>query len=241
MRAELELSYVASDGKVWSGAAGSALSEEPARALPFRRFSSYAGMRHYPGWWWSSTNRDLVGYESLLERDCVVEADFDPEVTRIVSQPFRLSSTRGLAGRHRVPDYLLLDCEGRCTVVDVKPARMLGDPKVAQSLSWTGQALADLGRKYRIWASTGPVRARNLRLVSHVGRHAAADDDTVSACLEAAKQPTTVGALIDVVAGGSGQPASVVRSQVYRLLWIGRLQADLLRPLTGIAEVTGAV
>lgn len=31
---------------------------------------------------------DLVGYESLLERDCLMVADQDPEVCGAASQPF---------------------------------------------------------------------------------------------------------------------------------------------------------
>lgn len=36
---------------------------------------------------------DLVGYESLLERDCLMVADQDPEVCGVASQPFWLQGT----------------------------------------------------------------------------------------------------------------------------------------------------
>ena len=38
------------------------------RARPVREFPTYCGQRNFPGLWWSSTMRDLVGYETWLER-----------------------------------------------------------------------------------------------------------------------------------------------------------------------------
>ena len=87
-RGEVELRYTSDEG------------EDAARigkGRPVRGFAWFAGMRHYPGWW-SSTMGDLVGYESLLERDRLLLADFDPDVVAIASQPF------GLTGRDEDAD-----------------------------------------------------------------------------------------------------------------------------------------
>ena len=48
----------------------------------------YPGQQNYPGWLWTATTSSLTGYESLLERDRLWLADFDPRVRWIVSQPF---------------------------------------------------------------------------------------------------------------------------------------------------------
>ena len=77
------------------------------RGRPVRGFSWYAGMRHYPGWWWSSTRGDLVGYESLLERDRLMLADFDRDVVAIASQPFGITGQVGGSVRRHA-----LGCRG---------------------------------------------------------------------------------------------------------------------------------
>jgi hypothetical protein len=60
------------------------------RVRPVREFPSYPGRRGFSGQWWSSTMRDLVGFESWLERDRVMVLDFSPEVVAFSSQPFWL-------------------------------------------------------------------------------------------------------------------------------------------------------
>jgi len=50
------------------------------RVRPVREFPSYQGQRSFSGFWWSSTMRDLVGFESWLERDQVMMLDFSPQV-----------------------------------------------------------------------------------------------------------------------------------------------------------------
>jgi hypothetical protein len=41
---------------------------------------TYRGQRNHLGLLWTSTTRSLVRYESLLERDRLWLADFDPSV-----------------------------------------------------------------------------------------------------------------------------------------------------------------
>ena len=60
------------------------------RALPIRRFFSWPGKRNYEGSWWSSTVRAHVLFESLLEREYLLAADFDPRVVSIAAQPVAL-------------------------------------------------------------------------------------------------------------------------------------------------------
>lgn len=67
-------------GKVDAAAVGS--------GRPVRSFPTYKGQRNYPGLLWTATTGSLVGYESLLERDRLWLADFDPAVRQISGQPF---------------------------------------------------------------------------------------------------------------------------------------------------------
>ena len=77
---------------------------------------------------------DLVGYESLLERDRLMLADFDRDVVAVASQPFGVSGRDADVLRRHVPDYLLLRRDGSADVVDVKPARMVDKPEVVAVL-----------------------------------------------------------------------------------------------------------
>ena len=77
------------------------------RGRPVRAFPTYKGQRNYPGWLWTATTGSLIGYESLLERDRVWLADFDPSVRWIASQPFWVSGRDGETLRRHVPDFLL--------------------------------------------------------------------------------------------------------------------------------------
>jgi hypothetical protein len=83
-------------------------------------FRWYRGRRFYSGWYWSATGERLVAYESLLERDRIMLADFASDVNGIAAQPFQLSWHDGQRTRRHVPDILLTHSDGRVTVVDVK-------------------------------------------------------------------------------------------------------------------------
>ncbi|WAH96285.1 hypothetical protein [Arthrobacter sp. MMS18-M83] len=52
---------------------------------PVRSFYSWPGKRNYEGSWWSSTMCSHVGFESLLERDFLMLADYDRDVVGIAS------------------------------------------------------------------------------------------------------------------------------------------------------------
>jgi hypothetical protein len=69
------------------------------RALPIRRFFSWPGKRNYDGSWWSSTVRAHVLFESLLEREYLLAADFDTRVVGIAAQPVALLWPRSTSGQ----------------------------------------------------------------------------------------------------------------------------------------------
>lgn len=92
---ETELRYVSPEGEDVVTTIEAARPQDVVRGRPVRRFGSYARMGHYPGWWWSATMGDLVGYESLLERDRLMLADFDRDVVALASQPFGITGRDG--------------------------------------------------------------------------------------------------------------------------------------------------
>ena len=138
----VRLEFAPSDGH--SAVATLGLADAIAAGHPVRTFPMHAHMKHYPGWWWSATTNDLVAYESLLERDRLMLADFDTTVEAIAAQPFGLSGPLHGVERHHVPDFLLRTSSGTL-VVDVKPARVLKRVEVAEVLEWTASLMAQRG------------------------------------------------------------------------------------------------
>ena len=107
----VDVAYKAMNGEVrvmpWTDVDPLAVAD----GRPWREFPWYLGQRHYSGMYWSATEAELVGYESLLELSRLLMADFDRSSKRIVSQPFQIKA--GIEGERltRVPDYLVLSAE----------------------------------------------------------------------------------------------------------------------------------
>lgn len=133
-----ELRYRPSGGREVATTLGEVEVSSVLEGCPVREFSWRRGQGNYPGWLWTATTGSLVGYESLLERDRALLADFDSTVVGIASQPFWLVGEDAGQLRRHVPDYLLSRSDGWVVVVDVKPAGLCGDPDVAAVLEWTG-------------------------------------------------------------------------------------------------------
>ncbi|WP_331719945.1 TnsA-like heteromeric transposase endonuclease subunit [Streptomyces sp. NBC_00147] len=125
---EIELEYVSSVGVRESGALQSLWSVPFEGVQPARRIPVFRGQGNWCGWYWSATCDGHVGFESWLERDRLMLLDFDPLVTGIASQPFRLS-WQGLEGnrlRH-TPDFFARLVDGTGVVIDVRPDQRIKD------------------------------------------------------------------------------------------------------------------
>ena len=225
---DAQIRYLGADG--W---AESTLGKVDAAALgsgrPVRTFPTYKGQRNYPGLLWTATTGSLVGYESLLERDRLWLADFDPAVRQICGQPFWLTGRDGSTVRRHVPDFLFQLADGSYLVVDVKPARLLDEPKVAEVLAWTGRLCAGKGWGYEVWSGADPLLLRNIRFLGAGRRPGVVDQDVVVKVAEAARPGMT----IEGVEKAAGIDQRDARPAVLRLLWTGAWATDLSRPLTG--------
>ena len=108
------------------GVANHPLTGEPAglsveAALPIRRFYSWKGKRTYEGRWWCSTSGGHVEFESLLERDALMMADFDVDVVAVAVQPLAFLWPRQIKGStYHVPDFFVRLSNGHGRIVDVK-------------------------------------------------------------------------------------------------------------------------
>jgi len=203
--------------------------DDVARGLPVREFRSYKGRRHYSGWYWSSTVRHLVAYESRLELARILLADFDPDVVGIAAQPFQLVGRDGAQRRRHVPDLLVVAADGAVTVVDVKPVDRLADATVQAVFGWTRELASRRGWAFEVWSGADAVLLANVRFLAGYRRAFVVDRDLVPMVLAAATDQSTIAAAERAAAPFA--PAGSVRPVLLHLLWSGELGADLSRPL----------
>jgi len=211
-----------------------AVLTELAGSLPVREFRWYKGQRHYSGWYWSSTMNGLVAYESRLELARIMLADFDPSVTAIAGQPFRLIGTDGARIRRHVPDILLVSADGGAMVVDVKSPHKRDDPDVRAVMQWTRDTVGLRGWGFEEWYGAPPDLLTNVRFLAGYRRRAVIDESLIPAVRRAADRSVAITDLERSMAADS----VVVRPVILHLLWTGVLVTDLDRPLDGLSVIT---
>lgn len=208
------------------------------QGIPVREFSWHRRQGNYPGWLWTATTDSMVGYESLLERDRVLLADFDTSVTRIVSQPFWIAGPVGAdtsKRRRHAPDYLFTTSADSVVVVDVKPARMCLEPKVSAVLEWTGRLCRARGWRYEVFHGADPVLMTNLRFLAQGRRSMFLDEQWVAAVAAAAAPGMTLAQIEDQV---RGLDPLDVRACSIALLWRQQWLMDLRQPLSSRSVIT---
>lgn len=212
------------------------LSVEFEAGLPVRGFPSYRGQRNFPGLYWSATTGGHVGFESWLERDHAMLLDFTPEVTGLLSQPLWLfwKDERGKRISH-APDYFARFEDGRGLVVDCRPLDRI-DSRSAAKFAATRTACEVVGWGYRVVGEVDAVRMVNVRwLAGYRHPRHGADEGLVARLLAlfSASSPLVPQAAL------LGDPIAVLPA-VFHLLWLGRLAADLSRPLSDATLVPPA-
>ncbi len=202
---------------------------------PVREFSWRPRQGNYPGWLWMATTGTLVGYESLLERDRVLLADFDVSVTGIASQPLWLSGRDEGTRRRHAPDYLLTCADTSVVVVDVKPASMCAEPEVAEVLEWTGRLCRSRGWRYEVFHGGNAVVMANLRFLAQGRRSMFLDEECVTVVSAAGRSGMTLGQIEGRV---SGFDPLDVRASILAMLWRQTWTTDLRRPLSRSSVIT---
>jgi hypothetical protein len=198
---------------------------------PWRRVRSVHGMEHFSGEYASATMGCGVVYESRLELARLLLADFDPEVRGIFGQPCRLVARVDGRVRRHVPDFLLMMRPGTVRVVNVKPADLLGEPRIAEALAWPGELVERRGWEYEVWSGADRVLLENVRFLAGYRRPGVVPQAEV----ERAWREVVDGEPLAVAERrlSGGRPREEARPAVMALLWSGRLITDLARPLSG--------
>jgi hypothetical protein len=205
-------------------------AEQVLAGKPWRKVRSRRGQRHYSGFYWSATTGGFLVYESRLELARLLLADFDPAVVAIAAQPFLLQARVAGRARRHVPDFLLKHANHTVTVVNVKPASRLADPKIAEALSWPARLIEDHGWAHEIWTGEGSEKLlANVRFLAAARRAEIIPAETISAVYAAVVPGDTIRALTFRLA--RSYEAAQVKPAVLRLLWQQRLTTDLQRIL----------
>jgi hypothetical protein len=202
-----EVSYVPDDGAEHRVPITQAAWAVPLEhGSPVRRFTSRKGQRHLSGLWWSATTGGHVGFESWLERDHLLNLDFDPTVVGIASQPFWLHwiDAAGKPDSH-APDFFARRSDGSAVVVDCRPVERRRPRDVAK-FEATARACALAGWEYRLLGEVDALVAANLRWLAgyrHPRHHLA---ETVDVLRRVFATPTPLMA----GAAAAGDPIAVV-------------------------------
>jgi len=136
---------------------------------PVREFSWRKEARGFAGWYYSTTLRDHVGYESWLERDRLVLLDRDPQVIGIASQPFWLHWSDQSGGRRHAPDYFVRLADGRARVVDVRAEDDMDDA-TKEAFAATEEACRAVGWEFDWVGRPEPVFMANVRWLARFRR-----------------------------------------------------------------------
>ncbi|WP_406139634.1 TnsA-like heteromeric transposase endonuclease subunit [Streptomyces anulatus] len=161
---------------------------------------------------------------------------FTPEVTGLLSQPLWLSwkGERGKRVSH-APDCFARFEDGRGLMVDCRPLDRI-DARSAAKFAAAQAACEAAGWGYRVVGEVDPVRMANVRwLAGYRHPRQGADGGLVARLLALFSVPSplvTQAALL-------GDPIAVLPA-MFHLLWLGRLAADLSRPLSDATLVSPA-
>jgi hypothetical protein len=198
-------------------------------AVPWRRFRSYFGQRHYSGTYWSATQRDHVIYESRLELANLLLADFDPAVHRIAAQPFLLRAHVNGQLRNHILDYLL-DTDDGPAVIDVVRSERMIQPKIALLCAWTRQIVESLGWSYLVVNEPPRLRLANVRFLAGYRREWLINQcilDEIRSCSDRFAGM----AIVDAEQAVRGYPQALVRPALMHLLWRCEFRVELDEPL----------
>jgi hypothetical protein len=193
---------------------------------PIRTPRSSSKNRHIPVSAYTFTNSGVIHLESGLEHDLVRKLDRDPDVVRMISQPFRLSWETAEPVSH-VPDLLTQHLDSGVTVWDVKALEHQDDDFRAKSVV-TRRACERVGWRYAVFTGLSTTERMNLLWLHGFRRRSRWAAHFEEAILRTAERSdSTVGSLL-AADDGTGELCSVV----WHLVWTGALSIDMSVPWT---------
>lgn len=201
------------------------------RAQAARTVPSWKGKNVYEGNYWACTTAGFVRYESLLEREFLMWADFDSSITAFSWQPFVLKWPRGTKGhRGHVPDFFCRKANGDGLVVDVKRRDKVDAHE--EQFAMTRKVCDDVGWSYQVFSGLSEPRLANLTFLCGFRQSRyAPEPDASDQILAVFDTPTSLREGIETAAEVTRTPLIFVRGSVLHLLWHRRLTVGLDTPL----------
>lgn len=193
----LRLTYVDPGGNRSTCAPAEAFGVAFEDCRPVRTFTSAKNQRHTPGLFWSATTGAHIPYESRLERDWLLEADFDPRVIGISTQPFRVDCLDPDGSWRHTPDIFLRMADGSGHVRDVKNSYAAGRTDAVVQRERTKALCRSIGWSYDLVTELPAVRVANLNWLSAYRRPVTIDTDLVELILRTVEVPSTVEEITD--------------------------------------------
>jgi hypothetical protein len=204
---------------------------------PIRRFYSWKGKRNYEGRWWCSTSRGHVEFESLLERDALMMADFDVDAVGVAAQPLAFLWPRQIKGStYHVPDFFVRLSNGDGRIIDVKRPAAVGTSQ--DQFELTRAACNEIGWQYEVFTGIQPILGTNVRWLSGYRQDRYTPrDDIASVIVDEFAEPTALGVGVQRAARKRQAREPDVLANTYHLMWKQALRAELTAPLSMRAEV----
>lgn len=198
-----------------------------------RRPRSTAAHRHIPVLAFCSTTGQVLGVESGLEYELLLDRDRDPGVSWLVPQPCRLDYRDATSrARFHVPDLLEQRTDGSIVLWDARPQERR-DERFEESVALTAVASTDVGWRHEVFTGHDRVHRYALRW------------------LAAYRIPrpwhTAATAVLRTVFDDAGPVRSVLEADkggghlvqtMWHLMWTGELLADLTQPLSADTLLT---
>lgn len=206
--------------------------------LPMRAPAVHKNTRCKPGLQYVKSVAALVSYESLIEAQFLMLADWRG-LAWVLPQPMIVSFGADSVPAIHIPDFLLCDANGVQRLVDVCSPRALESTRRQNSYAATAEFCTQVGWTYEVFTGLESATAKNLGLLAH---HATAHPLAVPlldhvAKIAADRGEVCLGELIALATAHCRTMSTLARAAVLSLLWSRRLLADLAVPLTDDSSV----
>ncbi|MFF3431363.1 TnsA-like heteromeric transposase endonuclease subunit [Streptomyces sp. NPDC002602] len=194
------------------------------RLCPVRAVKSYPGQGSVTRDYWSATTGGQLSCESQLERHHAMLLDFDPKVTGLAAQPFRLFWPGSRGRRGHVPDFFARLANGGAVVMDVRPDDRI-EPADAEAFAATLRACELAGWGFSRVGAIDPVLFGNVKWLAGYRHPRYLREPVAGRLLEVFETPTGLFAGAELVGD-----CLAVLPVLYHLLWRHRLRIDLGSP-----------
>lgn len=179
---------------------------------------------HFP----SRKMKQMISWESILERDAILMCEFSNRVKKYWAQPAKIYFYHNNEQKHCYPDLRIETPDGRWIHIEVKPAAKLKDPILQSRLQAIKSHHEKINIGYEIHDESilrAEPRLTNLKLLAYHLPHLNADLSGNSDVLEKLSilSPQTVGGAVAIL--GDIQI-------VYQLLALGHYDFDIDLPIT---------